>query len=125
VETFNDPTSPTNPGDGTSQMKSKASALGHKAADAVDARRDSVARGIETAAMSLHEHAETLPGGEKVARAARAAANTMEAAAEYVRDQDVQAMLSDVRQMVRRHPGATLLTVAAVGFLLARSLTRH
>jgi hypothetical protein len=34
-------------------------------------------------------------------------------------------MLSDLRVMVKRHPGATLLTVAAVGFLLARSLTRH
>ena len=125
MQTFNDPALPLNEGDGASQAKQKASEIGRKAADAVDAKRDSVARGIESAAFALHEHAETLPGGEKIARAARTAANTMEAAAEYVRDQDVQAMLSDLRVMVKRHPGATLLTVAAVGFLLARSLTRH
>ncbi len=129
MQTFNDPASPmsstTGNGEGISAVKAKASAIGHKAADAVDARRDAVASGIDSAASTLREKAESLPGGERVARAAFTAADTMEAAAEYVRGQDVQAMLADVGRMVKRHPGATLLTAAAVGFLLARSLTRH
>ena len=33
-------------------------------------------------------------------------------------------MLSDVRDVVKKHPGATLLTAAAVGFLLARAFSR-
>jgi hypothetical protein len=33
--------------------------------------------------------------------------------------------VTDWRTQFERHPGATLLTAAAVGFLLARSLTRH
>ncbi len=49
----------------------------------------------------------------------------METAAGYVRDQDLRAMLSDIQQTAKRHPGATLLTAAAVGFLLARALFRR
>ena len=87
-------------------------------------KRESVASGIDSAASSLHERADTLPGGEKVARAAHTTAAAMEKAADYVRDEDLQAMLSDVQDMVKRHPGATLLTAAAAGFLLARLISR-
>jgi hypothetical protein len=125
VQTFNDPASPMHNGEGVSNVKSKAAAIGQQAADVVDAKRDTVARGIHSAATTLREKAESLPGGGKVARAALTAADAMETAAGYVRDQDVQAMLSDVRQVVKRHPGATLLTALAVGFLIARNFTRH
>ena len=49
----------------------------------------------------------------------------MQTAADYVREQDVQGMISDAGRGVKRHPGATLLTAAAVGFLLARTLSRR
>lgn len=91
----------------------------------MDDKRDTVARGIDSAASALHERAENLPGGEKVSRAAHATANAMENAADYVRDQDIDAMISDVRDTAKRHPGAVLLAAAALGFLLARALTRH
>jgi ElaB/YqjD/DUF883 family membrane-anchored ribosome-binding protein len=77
---------------------------------------------MEAAAESLHSRADRMPGGEKVANAAHTAADAVERAADYVRDQDVRAMLSDVREAVKRHPGAMLLTAAAVGFLIARGL---
>lgn len=89
------------------------------------AMRDRAAGAMDTLASSLHDKAQTLPGGEKIVRAAQTAADTMEGAADYLRDQDLRAMLSDVQRLVKRHPGATLLVVAAVGFLLARNLTRH
>ena len=54
-----------------------------------------------------------------------AVARGIESAADYVRDQDLQTMLSDARQLVKRHPGAVLLTAVTLGFLLARSFTRH
>jgi hypothetical protein len=63
-------------------------------------------------------------GGEKIARAAHKAAEGIGKAAGYVRDQDLRAMLSDLRQVARRRPGVTLFIAAAVGFLVARALTR-
>jgi hypothetical protein len=77
---------------------------------------------IDSAAESLHENAERLPGGEKVARAAHTTAAAVEKAADYVRDQDLSDMLADFRQAITRHPGAALLAAAALGFVIARSL---
>lgn len=87
--------------------------------------RTALADGLESAANSLQDRAESLPGGEKIVRAAESAASGMDAAAEYVRAQDLRAMLSDVRQIIRRHPGATLAIAGAVGFLLVRALSRE
>ena len=88
-------------------------------------RRETLARGMDSAASSLHSRADNLPGGEKVARAAHATAEGIEKAADYVRDEDLDAMLDDVQQLVKRHPGATLLAAAAAGFLLARVFSRQ
>lgn len=114
-----------NTGDGGSQATSRAADLAQRAAAAIDEKRETVARGIESAASSLHARAETLPGGEKLSRAAHNTAEAMEKTADYVRDQDVEAMLSDVGDVVKRHPGVVLLAAAAVGFLLARALSRN
>ena len=83
-----------------------------------------MARGMDTAANSLHETADRLPGGERVSAAAHNTAAAMEQAADYVRDSDLQDMLYDLRQSVTRHPGAALLAAAALGFVIARSLAR-
>jgi len=96
------------------QATSQPSDLGQKVASAID-----------SAAASLRERTETMPGGEKVAGAANTAADAMESVADYVRDQDLKSMLSDARQVIRKHPGATLVTAAAIGFLLARSFSRN
>ncbi len=122
------PTSPPNgPGsgaqDGASQLKTRAAEIGQKAANAIDDRRDALASGMESAATTLHARAESLPGGEKVARAAHAAAQSLEDASDYVRDQDLRGMLSDARQLVQRNPGAVLLAAVAAGFLLARAFS--
>ncbi len=87
--------------------------------------RSTLAQGLESAANSLQDRAESLPGGEKIVRAAETAAGAMDSAAEYVRNQDLRAMMSDVRQMVRKHPGATLVIAAGLGFLLVRALSRE
>lgn len=49
----------------------------------------------------------------------------MENVADYVREHEFDDMVSDAKEFARKHPGAILLTAAAVGFLLARSLSRH
>jgi hypothetical protein len=111
--------------DGASQSTSRATEIGRRAAAALDEKRDTVASGLEAAAASLAAQVDSLPGGERVARAAQTTADALEEAADYVRDQDVEAMLSDVGQIVKRHPGAAMLTALALGFVLARSFSRH
>lgn len=121
------PIDPTFPGDGDgfSRSTSRATEMGRKAATAIDDKKEALASGLASAASMLYEKADDLPGGEKVARAARSAAEAMERAAVYVRDQDLKGVVSDVQQVAKRNPGVTLLTAVAVGFLLARSLSRH
>ncbi len=87
--------------------------------------QNTLTEAASSAASVLHEKADRLPGGEKVARAAHGAADAMQSAVVYLQDQDWRSMLADLRQAARRNPGVTLLTAAAVGFLLARSLSRR
>ena len=77
-----------------------------------------------SAAFSLHERADRLPGG-KVASAAHGAADALLSTADYFRYQDVQGVARDLRQLMKRNPGATLLVAGALGFLLARGLSRR
>jgi hypothetical protein len=58
-------------------------------------------------------------------RAARTLAEVAETAMRRVRDRDLSGALSDIRRLIDERPGAALLAAAAVGFLLARSLTRR
>ena len=91
----------------------------------VDDKREALARGIETAASALHRKADSLPGGERVVSSAHTTAGAMEAAADYLREHDLQDVLTDVRRVVKKHPGATLLIATAVGFVLARAFSRN
>ena len=90
----------------------------------IDDKRDALSRGMDSAASALRDGVQSLPGGEKVASAANTAAGAMESAAEYVREADLKEMFADIRRLVREHPGAALLAVAAAGFLVARAISR-
>jgi ElaB/YqjD/DUF883 family membrane-anchored ribosome-binding protein len=98
--------------------------MGQKAADKIDENRGAAASGLESAASAIREKADTLPGGERVANAAHATANAVGVAADYVRDNDVKAMMADVQTLVKNNPGVALLTAAALGFLIARTFSR-
>jgi ElaB/YqjD/DUF883 family membrane-anchored ribosome-binding protein len=104
--------------------KSKAAEMGQKVADTIDQSRGTAAGGLESAANALRGKADTLPGGEKVANAAHATADAVGVAADYVRDNDVKAMMGDVQRLVKNNPGPALLIAAALGFLIARTFTR-
>lgn len=85
---------------------------------------NAAAGGLDSAAATLREQADKLPGGEKVAGAAHAAADAAGTAADYVRANDVRSMLADVQRLVRNNPGRSLLVVTALGFLVARIFKR-
>ena len=123
--TFTKTPLPLEGGDGISQGASRAAEIGERAAAALDDKRDAVARAIDAAASALHARVESLPGGPDVARAAQSTADTMEKAADYVRDHDLKGLLSDVTRIAKRHPGATLLAATALGFLAIRAIGRN
>lgn len=123
--TSNGPSASMADGDALSQAKASTAEFGQKAADTIDENRDAAARGIDSAASSLHAKADSLPGGQKVTGAAHKAADAMETAAGYVRENDLKSMYADVQKIVKDNPGPALLTAAALGFLLARTFSRN
>lgn len=86
--------------------------------------KSAAAGGLDSAASALDRTAEKLPGGDAVRNVAHNAADALSSTAEYVRGHDLKAMRSDFGKLVKDHPGAALLTAAALGFLVARSLSR-
>ena len=109
--------------DVASQLKQKATDLGHSVSDTIDGSRKTAAGGLESAATGLHERAERLPGGEGVATFAHKAADKLASTANYIRDHDVDAVVKDVKTLVKDHPGPALFGVAVIGFLLGRSFS--
>lgn len=98
---------------------------GRKAVDKINESRQPAASSLESAASSLHQTADSIPGGlktgvDKVASAAHATADKLQATANYVRNTDVSAMMTDVEGLVKQYPGQSLLAAAAVGFLVGR-----
>lgn len=108
--------------DTAEQAADKARNFGRSAADAIDQKRGAAASGLDSAASTLRSR--RLPGGERVAGIAQGAADRLSSTATYVREHDVESMMSDVKVVVRRNPGPALVVAAVVGFLLGRALSR-
>ena len=89
-----------------------------KGCTAADQARVSAAAGLDTVASNMHH------GGDRVASAAHGAADAVSHGAGYLRDNDVQTMMGDRVDVIRRNPGPALLGAAAFGFLLGRALSR-
>lgn len=104
-----------------STAKQKVSDAGRQATDKIDQQRGPAADALQSAASTLHEKAEDLPGGETVKSVAHSAAEKLQSTAGYIREHDVRAMLTDVEEIVKRNPGPSLLIAAAIGFLIGRA----
>ncbi len=111
--------------DTASQVKSKVADLGRSAADTIDENRGPAATGLQSAAETLHEKADSLPGGEKVTSLAHTAADKLSSTADYVRQHDVSSMMADVERMVKNNPGPSLLAAAVIGFLVGRTFSSN
>jgi len=107
--------------DTASNIKQKVSDAGHQASGQINAKRGPAADALEDAASTIHEKAESLPGGDTVRSVAHSTAEKLESTADYIREHDIRSMLSDVEDVVRRNPGPSLLIAAAVGFLIGRA----
>ena len=107
----------------TVRVKDKAAELGQTAADTLDSQRSTAASGLASAAETIRARADHLPGGDTVSGLAHSAADTLTSTADYVRQNDLQSMLADVEQVVKKNPGPSLMAAAFVGFLVGRAFT--
>lgn len=103
-----------NIGEKASHIKASVTGLGRQAVDGVDAKRRPVAATLEHTAAALHSQTDRAAG------VAHSAADRLRASADYVRANDLKAMATDVGDLVRRHPGQSLLAAGVAGFLVAR-----
>jgi hypothetical protein len=113
-----DPTASAEAAGAFTTLKSKAQDVGAKAAQRADQARVGAAAGLDTVASNLHDK------GDRVASAAHHAADAVSSGADYLRANDVETMMSDLVDVIRRNPGPALLGAAALGFLLGRALSR-
>ena len=117
------PNGPTSSGAGR-VPPAGASGLGQAAAESLDEQRSAAAGKLDSAASTIHEKADKIPGGDTARSAAHTAADALSSTADYVRENDLKSMLADVQKLVKNNPGPALLTAAVLGFLVARSLSR-
>lgn len=96
------------------EAKDKIADLGRKTVDQIDAQREPVASTLNKTASVLHEQ------GENAASIAHTTADKLETTADYLRQHDLKAMMSDVQDLAKRYPGQCLAAAVGVGFLLGR-----
>jgi ElaB/YqjD/DUF883 family membrane-anchored ribosome-binding protein len=107
--------------DAANTARQKVAETGRQTTGRIDEQRGPAADALQSAASTLHEKAEDLPGGQSVKSAAHSAADKLESTAGYIREHDIRAMLSDVEDVVKRNPGPSLLIAAGIGFLIGRA----
>ena len=100
--------------DRASEVKQKVADFGRKAADRIDSQRQPIADTLNRTASTLHQQ------GDSAANAAHTTAVKLQVAADYVRGNDLKAMMGDVQDLAKRYPGQSLAAAAVVGFLLGR-----
>jgi ElaB/YqjD/DUF883 family membrane-anchored ribosome-binding protein len=111
-------------GDAASSARSTVSDLGRSALGTADANRAAAARGLQSAAETLRERADSLPCGQKVADFANGAADRLSSTANYVRQHDVRGMVDDLERVMKDNPAPCLLAAAAIGFAVGRLVAR-
>jgi len=109
--------------DTATQVKDKVGEMTRTAANKLDENRSAAAGGLDKAATALHENAESIPGGDKVAGLAHATADKLSATAGYVREHNVNTMMGDVEALVKKNPGPSLVVAAVMGFLVGRAFS--
>lgn len=93
----------------------KAQALADQGKTVATDRLDDLSRMIDDAASQVDEKL-----GEDYGRYARNAAGSVAEFAERLRDKDVEDLVEDTREFVRKSPMVAIGAAAALGFVLAR-----
>ena len=107
--------------DTANKASEKGKELGRTAIDKIEQGRQSAASSLQSAASTLHEKADNLPGVERAGNIAHSTASKLESVAGYMRDHDTKQMMADVESVVKKHPAQSLLAAVAIGFLVGRA----
>jgi len=99
------------------KISAEATHLGAAAASKIDTAWDKTGDVLSSAAETIDENAERLPGAAE--RLARSTATKLATAAKYVRQHDARDVLRDLEDLVKRYPLQSLAAGAVAGFLLA------
>ena len=95
---------------------------GGKARDAANRGKDRAAEAMGGIGKIIRETAETIDDkvGKQYGDYARSAADTVDGFADKVDGQDIDALVEDARQFIRKSPAVAIGAAAAIGFVLAR-----
>jgi hypothetical protein len=107
--------------DMASKVKDKAGQVVDIVSETLGHQRENAAEGLDRAASSIHDRAESVPGGPKVVKMTHSIADGMESTASYLRDHDFKKMGKEIMDVCRRYPTPSLVAALAVGFLIGRS----
>jgi hypothetical protein len=100
---------------GGSAAKDVAMDLG-RAADTIDAQREPIANALNRTASAIHREVDV------AATALHRTADKLEATAQYVRETDLEAMLTKAQRLAKRYPGVSLAAGVALGLVVAKLL---
>lgn len=112
------------------KVKEQASAMG---AEAIDTARKAATQGKDMAAEALSEISKLAEGaakvvdervGEQYGDYARKAATSVGNAATTLQSKDIDTIVSDTKDFVRKRPAVAIGAVAAVGLFVAQLLRR-
>jgi ElaB/YqjD/DUF883 family membrane-anchored ribosome-binding protein len=95
---------------------------GGKARDAANRGKERAAEAMGGIGKIIRESADTIDEkvGKQYGDYARTAADTVDSFADKVDGQDVDALVEDARQFIRKSPAVAIGAAAAIGFVLAR-----
>lgn len=95
---------------------------GGKARDAANRGKERAAEAMGGIGKIIRESAETIDEkvGKQYGDYARSAADTVDGFADKVDGQDIDALVEDARQFIRKSPAVAIGAAAAIGFVLAR-----
>ncbi len=95
---------------------------GGKARDAANRSKERAAEAMGGIGKIIRESADTIDEkvGKQYGDYARTAADTVDGFADKVDGQDIDALVEDARQFIRKSPAVAIGAAAAIGFVLAR-----
>src|SRR5579862_557533 len=96
------------------KAKGRAKEMAQTAADKIDEQRSTAADALHSASSTLHENAEKIPG-ETAPATARAAAERLESAAQYLEQHDTGEILDDMVACMKRNPIKTFAVAVGLG----------
>lgn len=108
--------------DNVAKLKSEA---GDRARSFVDEGKARATGALDQLVQMLNDAADQVDGklGSQYGEYARSAAGTVQGFSSTLNERNVDELLDDARELVRKSPAAAIGTAAAVGFVLARLLS--